>query len=85
MQIILERDKDKTLAESIKRTSSCIDYSNLLLQSIKAEFIKGSIDRYAYERQINLLTVIKLQIEQVHSISKDSISKTRGVYIDVKA
>lgn len=84
MNVFSESTNEKIIYECLKHSSSCIEYINSLLKAIQKEFKFGRLDRYNYESQINLLTVIKLQIEHIQNISKYSISRN-GAIIDVKA
>lgn len=72
-----------TIKECLKHSNTCNEYINTLLKAIQKEFLLGRIDRYAYEYQINLLTVVKLQIEHIQTVTKETINKNLGVFIDV--
>ncbi len=48
-------------------------YSNQLLELIKKQFRTRAIDKYDYERFINLLTCLKLQTEESRNDINDSI------------
>jgi hypothetical protein len=48
-------------------------YSNQLLELIKKQFRTRSIDKYDYERLINVLTCLKLQTEESRKDINDFI------------
>lgn len=48
-------------------------YSNQLLELIKKQFRTRAIDKYDYERFINLLTCLKLQTEESRNDINDFI------------
>ncbi|MDQ0412883.1 hypothetical protein [Mesobacillus stamsii] len=60
-------------------------YSNQLLELIKKQFRTRTIDKYDYERFINLLTCLKLQTEESRKDINDFIKETNHyTSIDVR-
>jgi len=60
-------------------------YSNQLLELIKKQFRTRTIDKYDYERFINLLTCLKLQTEESRKDINDFIrEKNHYTSIDVR-
>ncbi|MBG9585541.1 hypothetical protein [Cytobacillus firmus] len=52
-------------------------YSNQLLELIKKEFRTKAIDKYDYERFINILSCLKLQTEESRKYVEDFIRRTK--------
>jgi len=52
-------------------------YSNQLLDLIKKQFRTRAIDKYDYERFINLLTCLKLQTEESRKEINDFIKQSQ--------
>lgn len=53
-------------------------YSSQLLELIKKQFRTRTIDKYDYERFINLLTCLKLQTEESRKDINDFIRKSNN-------
>lgn len=75
---------DPVAKEFLKVGSECISYISATSSVIKKEYVLGNLEMRTYERLINLLTIIKLQLEFLETISKDSVNKTLGVFVDAK-
>jgi hypothetical protein len=58
----------------------CASYIDALSRIIRHEYRSGKIDLHSYERQINYLTVIKLQLEEMDRIAKEQTKK--GAFVD---
>jgi hypothetical protein len=72
------------VSEYMKTGNVCSQYCKKLIDQIRKEFKLGKIDKYSYEYQVNLLTVIQLQVQHLETLSKQFINKKLGVIIDVK-
>lgn len=59
-------------------------YSNQLLELIKKEFRTRAIDKYDYERFINILTCLKLQTEESRKDVEDFIRRNKLISIDLR-
>lgn len=75
---------DPVAKEFLKYGSDCIRTIELLSQTIRKEYLLNRIDIYSYENQINLLSVMKLQLEHIEKVSRESINFTVGVLVDAK-
>lgn len=77
-----------TFAAKLHDANKRIDYySNQLLELIKKEFRTRAIDKYDYERFINILTCLKLQTEESRKDVEDFIRRTKlhKVSLDLRA
>jgi hypothetical protein len=77
------QDLNKVFCEFLAYGKNCIGFIDSLASSIRSEYRTGKIDLRSYERQINLLTVIRLHLEHMDYLARQGISK--GAIIDATA
>jgi DUF917 family protein len=68
---------------NINTVKLSLEHIEDLTRSIRKEFMLGHINIYGYERMINLLTCVQLQLEDLNKQNKKFISE--GTYFDKKA
>lgn len=64
----------------IEFARQCMSYIDSMSRIIRHEYQSGKIDLQSYERQINYLTVIKLELEEMDRIAKEQMKK--GAILD---
>ncbi|MFH5781813.1 hypothetical protein [Heyndrickxia oleronia] len=81
-RIRINNGVDPVAKEFMKYSSSCINYIESLTKTIQSEYLTKRISLHSYEKQINLLSVIRLHLEHVEQVCRDSISLNLGSVVD---
>ncbi|MFC5732181.1 hypothetical protein [Cytobacillus gottheilii] len=79
-------DNQMLAAQIFDDTTRIRNYSEQLLSLVRKQFSTRKIDKYDYERFINILTCLNLQTESVKSdlVSLINREKPRKIHFDVK-
>lgn len=75
---------DPLVIECLKHSGQSLPYVHALVNLIRSEFGSGRLDQVVYEKQIDILTVLQLQIEQIQTIAKEKMIAGKGVLLDVR-
>lgn len=65
-------------------TKEIKSYTTDLLEMVRKEFYKKNLNRYDYEKFVNYLTCLKLQVDDMSTNLDKVIDNAKGSLLDIK-